>query len=167
MNSPARTIAELRVLIGYLGEKSQDNWWASDFFSQSATAFLSPIFNRTLFLAQYHGVTAGAAKVHDEAIGVGRIYHLFRLPIGLEQAAANTLQDPDFLQYLQVKIATREMALARLKELACVPAPTSPGPVSLGLQNQDPETDLLKSASMYFSAFISGFRTFPYVREVE
>ena len=80
MNAIATTIAELRVLIGYLGEKDQANWWGCEFFSATATAFLAPIFNRSLFLAQYQGATAAAAKVHDEAIGVGRIYHLFRLP---------------------------------------------------------------------------------------
>jgi len=86
MNPISTTIAELRVLVGYLGEKGQDNWWASDFLSTTAAAFLAPIFNRSLFLAQYQGATAAAAKVHDEAIGVGRIYHLFPLPIGIEQA---------------------------------------------------------------------------------
>ena len=80
MNTIATTIAELRVLVGYLGEKGQANWWGSEFFSATATAFLAPIFNRSLFLAQYQGATAAAAKVHDEAIGVGRIFHLFRLP---------------------------------------------------------------------------------------
>ena len=83
MNSISATISELRVLVSYLGEKGQANWWGSEFFSNTATAFLGPIFNRSLFLAQYQGATAAAAKVHDEAIGVGRIYHLFRLPIGL------------------------------------------------------------------------------------
>ena len=83
MNAIATTIAELRVLIGYLGEKGQANWWGSEFFSTTAAAFLAPIFNRSLFLAQYQGATAAAAKIHDEAIGVGSIYHLFRLPIGI------------------------------------------------------------------------------------
>ena len=98
MNAIATTIAELRVLIGYLGEKNQANWWGSEFFSATATAFLAPIFNRSLFLAQYQGATAAAAKIHDEAIGVGRIYHLFRLPIGLEQASADALNDAAFVQ---------------------------------------------------------------------
>ncbi len=78
----AKTIAELRVLVGYLGEKPQAGWWSSEFYSPSAAAFLSPIFNRSLFLAQYQGATAAAAKAHDDTIGIGRIFHLFRLPIG-------------------------------------------------------------------------------------
>ena len=98
MNFSAKKIVELRVLIGYLGEKNQANWWGSDFLSNTASTFLSPIFNRSLFLAQYQGATAAAAKVHDEAIGVGRIYHLFRFPIGIEQASADALNDATFVQ---------------------------------------------------------------------
>jgi hypothetical protein len=64
MNTIAKKIAELRVLVGFLGEKGQANWWNSEFFSATATAFLAPIFNRSLFLAQYQGVTAAASKMH-------------------------------------------------------------------------------------------------------
>ena len=39
MNTIATTIAELRVLVGYLGEKGQANWWGSEFFSTTAAAF--------------------------------------------------------------------------------------------------------------------------------
>lgn len=167
MNTLARTIAELRVLVGYLGEKGQTNWWCSEFFSATATAFLAPIFNRSLFLAQYNGATAAAAKVHDEAIGVGRIYHLFRLPIGLEQASADALNDAAFVQTLQTKLTNRELALARLAELAEKAESASAGPVSLGLMSQDLKAELQRAAGFYCAAFSSGIQTFPYVREVE
>ena len=167
MNTIATTIAELRVLIGYLGEKEQANWWGSEFFSATATAFLAPIFNRSLFLAQYQGATAAAAKIHDEAIGVGRIYHLFRLPIGLEQASADALNDAAFVQTVQVRLANRELALARLTELAEKAEFTSPGPVSLGQMSQDLKVELQRAAGFYCAAFASGIQTFPYVREVE
>ena len=167
MNAIAKTIAELRVLIGYLGEKNQANWWGSEFFSATATAFLAPIFNRSLFLAQYQGVTAAAAKAHDDAIGVGSIYHLFRLPIGLEQASAEALNDADFVQTLQVKLGNRQLALTRLAELAGNAEPASPGPVSLGQMSQDLKVELQGAASFYCAAFTSGIQTFPYVREVE
>jgi len=167
MNAIATTIAELRVLIGYLGEKGQANWWGSEFFSATATAFLAPIFNRSLFLAQYQGATAAAAKVHDEAIGVGRIYHLFRLPIGLEQASANVLNDAAFVQALQSRLANRELALGRLNELAENTESASPGPISLGLMSQDLKAEFQRAAGFYCAAFTSGIQTFPYVREVE
>lgn len=167
MNTTPATIAELRVLIGYLGEKDQANWWGCEFFSATATAFLAPIFNRSLFLAQYQGATAAAAKVHDNAIGVGRIYHLFRLPIGLEQASADALNDATFVQAVQARLANRELALARLTELAEKAVSTSPGPVSLGQMSQDLKAELQRAAGFYCAAFTSGIQTFPYVREVE
>lgn len=163
----ARTIAELRVLVSYLGEKGQAAWWGSEFFSATAAAFLAPIFNRSLFLAQYQGATAAAAKVHDEAIGVGRIYHLFRLPIGLEQAAADEFNDDAFVQTLQGKLVSRELALARLAELAGTQESASPGPVSLGQMSEDLHVELQRAAGFYYSALTADFKTFPYLREVE
>lgn len=167
MNTIATTIAELRILIGYLGEKGQANWWSSEFFGATAAAFLAPIFNRSLFLAQYQGTMAAAAKVHDEAIGVGRIYHLFRLPIGLEQASADALNDAAFVQTLQGKLASRELALARLAELAEKQESASPGPVSLGQMSEALIAELRRAAGFYCSALTAGIQTFPYVREIE
>jgi hypothetical protein len=167
MNTIATTIAELRVLVGYLGEKGQANWWGSEFFSASASTFLAPTFNRSLFLAQYQGATAAAAKVHDEAIGVGRICHLFRLPIGLEQASADAINHLAFAQLVQAALTNRESALARLAELGEKPESSSPGPVSLGLMSQDLKPELQRAAGFYFAAFASGIQTLPYVRESE
>jgi hypothetical protein len=167
MNKQAIEITELRVLVGYLGEKGQANWWGSEFFSATAAAFLAPIFNRSLFLAQYQGATAAAAKVHDEAIGVGSTYHLFRLPIGLEQASADALNDAAFVQTVQARLVNRELALSRLAELAETAESASPGPISLGLMSQDLSAELKRAAGFYCAAFTSGIQTFPYVREVE
>lgn len=167
MDTIARTIAELRVLIGYLGEKGQANWWGSEFFSATASAFLAPIFNRSLFLAQYQGATAAAAKVHDEAIGVGCIYHLFRLPIGLEQASADVLNDTSFVQAMQARLVNHDLALTRLTELAEKAESVSPGPVSLGQMSQDLRVELQRAASFYCAAFNTGIQTFPYLREEE
>ena len=166
MNQLAATISELRVLVGYLGEKGQANWWGSEFFSPSATAFLTPIFNRSLFLAQYQGSSNAAAKVHDEAIGVGRIYHLFRLPIGLEQASADAINDDGtFSKSLQESIATRDKAMHRLNALATKTATVSAGPVSLGQMGDDLEAELMKAAGVYHSAFSQNIQSLPYLRE--
>lgn len=167
MSEVQKLIAELRVLVGYLGERGQANWWGSEFFSATASAFLAPIFNRSLFLAQYQGATAAAAKAHDEAIGVGRIYHLFRLPIGLEQASADALSDTAFVDALQAKLANRELAIARLAEIAEKPESAFPGPVSLGQMSQDLRVELKRAAGVYYSAFTAGIQTLPYIREAE
>jgi hypothetical protein len=38
-------------------------------------------------------VKEAAARVHDEYIGVGKVYHLFRLPEHIEQALHSSLRD--------------------------------------------------------------------------
>lgn len=167
MNQLAKTIAELRVLVGYLGEKGQANWWGSEFFSPTAAAFLSPIFNRSLILAQYQGGTAAATKVHDEAIGVGRIYHLFRLPIGLEQAASEVFSDTTFVESLKAPLASFETALSRLGAIGDKGQNATAGPISLGLMNDDLVGGLQRAAGIYHSALIGGLQSFPYLREAE
>lgn len=148
------------------GEKGQANWWGSEFFGATAAAFGSNIQPISVS-CPVPGATAAAAKVHDEVIGVGRIYHLFRLPIGLEQASADALNDTAFVQVLQGRLASRELAMVRLAELAEKPEFASPGPVSLGQMSQDLRAELQRAAGFYCAALSSGIQTFPYVREVE
>jgi hypothetical protein len=76
-NSTLMQIANLRLLIGFLGEQSQFNWWSSSFFTANSRAFLSPVFSKSAFIAQCQGIKEAAARVHDECIGVGAVYHLF------------------------------------------------------------------------------------------
>jgi hypothetical protein len=54
-------------------------------------------FIKNAFVAQYHGVQEAASRVHDEHIGIGRVYHLFRLPEHVEQALFNSLQNKAFV----------------------------------------------------------------------
>jgi hypothetical protein len=68
--------AELRAVVGYLAEQ-QNSWVASQFFGPRALAFLTPVFARTAFQAQYQGATAALARLHDEGIGIGATSHLF------------------------------------------------------------------------------------------
>lgn len=166
MNTTASLIAELRILVGFLGEKGQENWWGSEFYSATAAAFLAPIFNRSLFLAQYQGATAAAAKVHDEVIGVGSIYHLFRLPIELEQTASEVVSNPDFVHVLQPSLTSRETALARLADRATFQE-ARPGPVSLGSMGEELEAQMRRAAGAYHAALTAGIQSFPYIRSGE
>ena len=165
MTEIAKMIAELRVLVGYLGEKQQAGWWSCEFYSPTAVAFLAPIFNRSLFQAQYQGATAAAAKAHDEAIGVGRIFHLFRLPIGHEQAAADTLLDEGFVRDIQAHIRDRAQALARLAQLGATPEVATAGPMAVGEMADDLSPLLQRTAALNHSAFCAGIKTFPFIRE--
>ena len=166
MTTIAKIIVELRILVGYLGEKHQARWWASEFYGPTAAAFLAPTFNRSLFQAQYQGATAAAAKAHDETIGVGRIFHLFRLPIGHEQAAADSLLDDGFVQGIQTHLQSREQALVRLAQIAKKPEGATAGPMAVGEMADDLTPLLRRSAALYHSAFSAGIKTFPFIREV-
>src|SRR3954454_9492438 len=94
-NANHEYLSRLRIAVGHLGEQ-QPRWWASNYFGPGSDAFLSPVFPRTTALARYHGVVLAAAKINDEHTGVGRLYHLFRLPEDLEHALHVALQDRRF-----------------------------------------------------------------------
>jgi hypothetical protein len=117
-------------------------------------------------LAQYQGVTAAASRVHDEHIGVGRTFHLFRLPELYEQSAAEAFADPSIAEDLQAHVADREQALARLAELAR-PMTASEGPIVLGDFGESIADALPSLAGAYLDAFQKGIRTFPYLREAQ
>ena len=96
---------------------------------------------------------------------MGRIYHLFRLPIGLEQASADSFNSADFVQAIQGNLGSRELALSRLAELATKQEAASPGPLSLGQMQDELGAQLERAASVYYSAFNLGIKSFPYLRE--
>lgn len=89
------SLAQLRIVVGFLGEKDQAGWWPSGFCASASTAFLLPAFPRTLTPARYEGLCRAAQLVHDEHVGLGDVYHLFRLPEALEQALqTSSTMDP-------------------------------------------------------------------------
>ena len=112
-NQLIKFIAEFRVLVGYLGEKSQCDWWGSNFLGPQSKIFLSHPYPRTSFLAQYHGVCEAALLVHDEYIGVGKNYHLYRLPDSLEREIAKAAQELD----INDKLKSTDEAFQALKQL--------------------------------------------------
>ena len=156
-------LIRLRTIIGYLGEKEQHNWWPSSFFSAASSAFLEPVFSRTQALARVTGVSRAASRVHDEYIGVGAVYHLFRLPEGLEQRiVAHMQQEQD-----QVEApAAREEALAWLREYAAGTPIATVGPVRVGdVQQLQDEESWRAVAALYLYAFEMDARIYPYFRD--
>lgn len=166
MRATTELIAELRLIVGYLGEKDQACWWESGFLSNSTKTFLQPIFNRSLWLAQFCGVTAAAARVHDDGIGVGCTYHVFRLPIHLEQVIADVVREQAFCEKIQAAILSKESALSRLQEIAGGTKTGSYGPVLLGDMTGDLSCQVIEAAGIYFSAFVSNEKSLPYIKEV-
>jgi hypothetical protein len=159
-------LANLRLLVGYLGEQHQYNWWPSAFLTSSSSAFLVPVFSKTAFLAQYHGVKAAASRVHDEHIGLGKVYHLFRLPERLEQALFHRVHDQTFVDALQAPPHDKDQALEHLATWADSHPVSAEGPVLVGdIVALGHGKTLERLAQYYWSAFARNTRVYPYYGE--
>lgn len=164
MTTVFHSAAEIRVLVGYLAEQHA-TWFSSQFFGPRASAFLGPIFARTAFQAQCNGVTAAAARMHEDAIGIGRTHHLFRLPEVLEQGVATTLSDATFVAHLRAQLTSPDVTLGRLEALATPGVAHEGAQVMPGDFVEGAEALLRALAGVYVDAFQRGIKAFPFVRE--
>jgi len=156
----------MRLIVGYLGEKDQFNWWSSSFLNETTKKMLEYTFPRTAFLAQYEGLSASAAKIHDERIGVGATFHLFRLPEFLEKSLVNHLQTNFEEGDFKASIKSKENALEVLTTLAGGASLVDEGPVNIGGINvSDWKLSINKIASSYLTAFTREKKSFPYFRD--
>lgn len=159
-------LLRLRVVIGYLGEKSQNGWWQSDFFSATANSFLAPVFPRTRFLTQVEGAGAAACVQHDERIGVGRVFHLFRLPEGFEQAFHQRLQEQEVIDELSALVETSESAVSFLESEFGKSQKKDLGPVNVGdIQDVADEKVVSVISQHYLAGFRSESPVFPFLRD--
>jgi hypothetical protein len=154
---------KLRLLIGFLGEREQAAWWQSGFLSPTSDAFLSPLFSRTMPLACYNGVSEAARRMHDERIGVGRVFHLFRLPEALEQLLFEEMRVSSVSAELSAALASQVAALAALRAFFDESPAVQEGPVQVGdISNLTRKRWLSSVAGMYSAAFHENVKCFPY-----
>ncbi len=159
------TFIRLRLLVGFLGEKSQFAWWPSSFLDPNGKAFLQPSFPKTYRLSQYHGVLEAARRVHDEFIGIGGVYHLFRLPEELEHSLHDSFSDPEVSERWFEGLGSRDDALKMLHVLAKDSPDAREGPITIGDETSIYLPDSTqKLAGAYWSAFSRGIRTYPYFK---
>jgi len=157
-------IFTLRLCIGYLGEADQHAWWPSAFLAPTSAAFLAPVFGKTRLQAQYHGVCAAAAKVHDEHIGIGRgVFHLFRLPEAHEIDLQRGFDSQDNRSTVADLFKTKDSAAQFLSEYSRDAVDPAVGPVHVGTiaQLSAPQT-WAAVAGRYARAFKDGAAVFPY-----
>ena len=160
------SLATLRTLVGYLGEREHFAWWQSAFFAPSSQAFLIPLFARTRLLAQCSGVTRAASLIHDERIGVGHVYHLFRLPEDVEQGIHRILNEEVVCARIEAGVANQETALASLRELADRQVIAGLGPTRVGATSNLHSMDAWSvAAAHYLHAFEHGSQVYPYFRD--
>ena len=154
-------ITTLRCAVGMLGEKGHAGWWVSSFFSSASPTFITPLFPRTGLLAQCHGVTATATRVHDERIGVGEVFHLFRLPEDMERGVHELLQDSAKAEGIQKNLVDANSARAFLDQGGKVNADVGPTLIAdiAGLREQ---MNWHSVAAKYAAGFRNESEVFPY-----
>lgn len=156
-------LVKLRFVIGYLGEKEQLGWWQSSFFTQGNKAFLAPLFTKTQILAQCNGVTRAATLVHDERIGVGHVFHLFRLPEEIEQGIHKALHNTALCLELLKLVNNEDSAFAYLRKSGVDADLIDEGPKIVG--GIDTLYDCqawLNVTSIYRIGFEQNTQVFPY-----
>jgi len=162
--SQLEKILQLRLIIGYLGEQSQFNWWSTSFLTPASKNFLSPMFPKTLRLTQYQGVKESALKVHDASVGVGKVFHLYRLPDEIEQGLYDLALEPKLTEIIFDYLSSKESVLNELDRLADNTRIKTEGPVAVGKITSFSGNDYIKKISQFYSgAFGAGIRTFPYL----
>ena len=158
VGSPVAAVLKARLVVGFLGERAQYDWWPTAFLTPSGRRFLEPVFTKTTSLAQYHAVVEAARRLHDEHLNVGS-YHLFRLPEETEQDLhATQLRD---LCDLQLK--TKEEGLAQLEAMAAGMGKEQVGPVAVARITELSSAKVLASVvGTYLAAFKTRTKSFPY-----
>lgn len=154
---------ELRLLIGFLGERTQHGWWPTGFYERSSRLFLEPVFSRTTRLAQYHGVLEAARRLHDEHLNVGS-YHLFRLPEEIEQDLHGLMHSGVGDRLAEQATQCRETAMEALVRFAASGKAAGEGPHAVGaVGDLGSEQTMGAMAAAYGSAFARGIRAYPYL----
>lgn len=159
------TLLQMRMLVGFLGERAQFGWWPTAFYEASSRLFLEPVFSKTSRLAQYHGVLEAARRLHDEHLSVGS-YHLFRLPEEIEQDLHAIVQSRVGEEIASQAPQSKDAALDALTRLAANGAASSVGPTVVGnIKDLDSADALNAIAGAYLSAFAQNANIYPYLTE--
>lgn len=162
--STVEKLLQVRILVGFLGESSQYGWWTTAFFQPLSKSFLEPVFARTSGLAQYHGVSQAARLLHDQHIGVGQVFHLFRLPEEIEREMHHLLEEPARQAEVFQPLTNQQAALEALLLLADGSREITAGPLNVGNVVDLGSAKILKEmARCYATAFQGGFKTYPYL----
>ena len=157
------TILQLRLLVGFLGERSQHGWWPTSFFGDYSMRSLEFVAPKTASLAQYHGAVEAARRLHDEHLSVGS-YHLFRLPEEVEQDLHALVQSSQGIAVIGDLPKDRETALDRLAKMADARGAAAEGPVSVGSIDALREPETAKAiAGVYAKALAANVKAYPYL----
>jgi len=160
-NQPLQ-ILKLRLLVAFLGEKRQANWWDSGFLAPTGQRFLQEPFPRTALEAALRSTSQAARSLHDSRIGRIGVFHLFRLPVDKEDILEASVPQLRTLDPTKL-IASKEAALAELAVMAKAKSTPATGPVRVGAASAVfTPSALADMAAHYHAAFAGGSHCFPY-----
>ena len=139
----------------------------SPFTVETSRRSLELVFPRTAVRAALESVTEAARRVHDEPHLGPRPFHLFRLPVHLEDRLAGWLAASDTT--LSWPPAEREDLCVELERIARQsPAVAERGPLRLGEPDRlNQERAFRELAAVYLRAAGQGLRTIPYFESFE
>ena len=158
---PIQQLISLRLLVGFLGEKPQGGWWDCRFLDATGTRFLQAIFPRTFHCAALRSTTEAARLVHDKRIGRVGVFHLFRLPVDIEDQLEACIADVDY-GAMEAGLS-RESALEELSRLSKSLLAAPEGPVQIGVPEKIlTPMSVSELAAHYLSAFTKSSQCFPY-----
>ena len=160
--SRVESIARLRVLVAYLGEKDQFTWWPTTFLSPTGRRFLAFNFPRTTLSAGVQAASHAAMHLHDERIGRQGAFHLFRLPHALEREVHTQLAGRGADAFASL-LDDRDAALDALSAVAEQEMKEAVGPVRVSTVGRILyRPSIRKVAAVYHRAFTDGAPSFPY-----
>jgi hypothetical protein len=155
-------LLELRVAVAFLGEHGQNGWWKTQFLQPTGQRFLEFIYPRTAFAAAVTAATEAAKKFHDERIGKGGVFHLFRFPPTLEFRVHQQLLSSDAARLAQI-VTNASAARALLERYVKNKQPTALGPLRIGeVSAITKEITVAKLAGIYLQSISSATVALPY-----
>ena len=156
------TILRLRLLVAFLGEHKQHGWWDTVFLDATGRRFLETTFPRTAFEAALRCTSKAARLIHDDQIGRRGAFHLFRLPIEVEDAIESRISKSFDSTWLAL-VADQEAATCELLAMATTRVTAPTGPVQVGTEKTVLSPNSARDmAARYHSAFAEGVRCYPY-----
>ncbi len=167
MAESMQAVLDLRTTVLALGEAQHAGWWRSGFLSPVGLSHLSYVYPRTNFSAAVRAAGRAAKSMHDSSIGIGNVYHLFRLPQQLERRLDDLIQESEsrLLDRFGSMLSEREKLLNELGQLSGMVGASRPqaGPRRMGTIQALPRPETVQQlAAAYRDAFQDGIKVFPY-----
>ena len=154
-NNIVDDIIDLRAAVSFLGEKY--SWWNSNFHDPSSKDFLAYIFPKSSN-TQFICSCISTRNYIDNEVGAN-YYHLFRLPMTIEELISNRAKSTRIRSY-----DSKEEAVQVLREKALdLPTDQKEGPKYIGSVDNLNE-DLIQVLSVeYLTAFQNDYKVHPYL----